>query len=197
MAPQLSSHPGPLSSLWGHDSPLSDILNVRGFLTPPQNPNAPSASQLTASVPELRFSTRVSWTCRDARWAWVDTHWCRLAQILWMSKGENLKENRLVVIAKQPQEKVSEWVSPFGSLLGFDMCTKQSCRWCTQLCKQMWGFQYPKVALDGMPADICAQMPHNWQVLLCKCKCCISSEILLSLSQDPSPSARRPRQLSH
>lgn len=35
---------------------------------PPTNEaqKAPSASPLTASVPELRFSTRVWWTCRDA-----------------------------------------------------------------------------------------------------------------------------------
>lgn len=31
--------------------------------------NTPSASLLTPSVPELRFSTRVWWTCRDAHWA--------------------------------------------------------------------------------------------------------------------------------
>lgn len=61
------------STLWGHDSPPSDMLNVRRFLTPPQAQKAPTASPLTASVPELRFSTRAWWSCRDAlSWARAD-----------------------------------------------------------------------------------------------------------------------------
>lgn len=63
---------------------------------------------------------------------------CRLAQILCMSKVENLKKNRMEVIAKQPQEKVSKRVSPLCSQLGFDMCAKQTCRWWTQVYKPLW-----------------------------------------------------------
>lgn len=119
MSPQLAGHPAIRPA--GHSSPLSDILDVQGFLTPPQTPineaqNAPSASPLSASVPELRFRTRVWWTYRDARWAQADIQsplQTGTNPVNEQSK-ENLKKNRLVVIAKQPRESqsflVPNWV---------------------------------------------------------------------------------------
>jgi len=146
-----------------------------------------SASELSASVPEQRFSTRVWGTCCDAQAdrGQICGRPCRLTQILWISKEGNLKKNRLVVIAKQPQEKERELVTPFGSKLGFYMSANQTLRWYIQHNKPVWQLQFFFMATGHTTSTSCC-VKHCFRIF----------EILLSVSQDWFPSARRLRQLS-
>lgn len=83
---------------------------------PPTN-EAPSASPLTASVPELRFSTRVWWTCRDARWAWeIHTHadWHNSCE--W-AKWRISRKTVWWLLLSNHGRKVSVWVRPLGPQL--------------------------------------------------------------------------------
>lgn len=73
----------------------------------------PSASPLNASTPELRFRTRVWWTRRDARWVQADIAHADGHTYCEWAKWRISRKHTPVVIAKQPQEKVSESVSPF------------------------------------------------------------------------------------
>lgn len=126
--------PARVTETWPHSYPLTRVLHPASGVTtllwvtywmsggfsllhkPPTN-EAPSASPLTASVPELRFSTRVWWTCRDARWAWeIHTHadWHNSCE--W-AKWRISRKTVWWLLLSNHGRKVSMWVRPLGPQL--------------------------------------------------------------------------------
>lgn len=168
----------PKGFLCVHKPPTSRTLSVQ------------SASLLTASVPGLRFWTRVWWTHRDALLTQAD-----IQSSMWTGinpeceqTGESGEKKQTGGYYRAATGESEPWVSPFGSRFGFDMWTKQTTRSCFQVLKPSW---FSSCLWEGL------------QIFMPKCHtvcppCCVKqnhfgkSVILLRLSQDPSASARRP-----
>lgn len=184
MASQLSNHPGSPSSLWGHDSPLSDTLNVRGFLTPTQTPTNPQPTRLQVrqrSLPQF-LSWGLARECdglvvTHAEHEQIHTHadWHKPCE--WAKWRISRKTDRWLLLSNHGRKWACE-----SDLFGPQLCVPHRSADDALNSAQTNVFPVHQSCFSGCAHRYLSQMPQKCHFLLCQRKYFSASEILLSLS---------------